>query len=438
MAAMEEANCDCSQSRSQSSNNNRASSLNQTSEEDNQEGSSAQVQLPCSICEEENHEKSVSGSSPQIPEAGLGNGGNDSSKNPEAGTVSSIKTKMNSWIDTLKGTTPQSEVSLNVQYAVEPSADEPPKSGIPPSIDFDDIIDEIVYWESAMICYVLGANPPLKVMEGFVHRKWKLQGLDKLVGIGKGVFLARFHDKDNMLKVYNGDHIFFDSKPLIMKPWTPDIDVMKDDVKTVPMWIKLPGLDLKYWGVKALTKICSGVGKFIKPDNPTLDKDKLQFARVLIETELDAPLPDSITFINEKGNTITQVIKYDWKPTVCTSYKGFGHEGKNCRRGTTAIVKRWIPKVKQTEPPSQPQQLTQQQNQRSNDLEDEGFTPIKRKPPTPQKLTDPSTDGSLPMNNKFALLTGGNTEELVTLDAASMPKINDTHGGMDCPLVENG
>lgn len=27
-------------------------------------------------------------------------------------------------------------------------------------IDFDDIKDEIVYWESTVICYVLGANPP--------------------------------------------------------------------------------------------------------------------------------------------------------------------------------------------------------------------------------------------------------------------------------------
>ena len=289
-----------------------------------------------------------------------------------------------------------------------------------------------------MICYVLGANPPLKVMEGFAHRMWKHQDFDKLVGIGKGVYLARFHNKDNMLKVYDGDHIFFDSKPLIMKPWSPDIDVMKEDVKTVPMWIKLPGLDLKYWGVKALTKICSGVGKFIKLDNPTLNKDKLQFARVLIEADLDAPLPDTITFINEKGSTISQVVQYDWKPIVCTGCKGFGHEGKNCRRGTTTIVKRWVPKVKQTQPLSQPQQPTQQLNQIDNQLDDEGFTPIKRKPPSPQKPTDPRNDGSLSMTNKFALLTGENAEELESLDGSSMPETNDAHGGMDYPLVEHG
>ena len=180
------------------------------------------------------------------------------------------------------------------------------------------------------------------------------------------------------------------------------------------------------------------MGKFIKPDNPTLNKDKLQFARVLIETDLDAPLPDTITFINEKGSTISQVVQYDWKPIVCTGCKGFGHEGKNCRRGTTAFVKRWVPKVKQTQPLSQPQQPTQQLNQIDNQLDDEGFTPIKRKPPSPQKPTDPRNEGSLSMTNKFALLTGENAEELVSLDGSSMPETKDAHGGMDHPLVEHG
>ena len=237
-AAIEKVNRDCSQSRSQSSNNSRDSALNQQSEEDNQEDSSIQSKKnPSLISDEEEQRKPY------------GKGTVQSTEKPETGAevsaAISIKSQMNNWIEILKGTTPQSEASLNLLKVVEPSADEP-KSGNPPSIDLDDIIDEIAYWESAMICYVLGANPPLKVMEGFVHRKWKHHGLDKLVGIGKGIFLARFHDKNNMLKIYNGDHIFFDSKPLIMKPWNPDIDVIKEDVKTVPMWIKLPGLDLKY------------------------------------------------------------------------------------------------------------------------------------------------------------------------------------------------
>lgn len=40
------------------------------------------------------------------------------------------------------------------------------------TIDGDDI-QEVEYWSSAVICYVLGANPPLNVMDGYFRRIWE-------------------------------------------------------------------------------------------------------------------------------------------------------------------------------------------------------------------------------------------------------------------------
>ena len=37
-------------------------------------------------------------------------------------------------------------------------------------IDRKDIQDEISFWKSSIICYVLGANPPIQVMERFFRR----------------------------------------------------------------------------------------------------------------------------------------------------------------------------------------------------------------------------------------------------------------------------
>lgn len=48
-------------------------------------------------------------------------------------------------------------------------------------IDFEGIIDEVHFWESAVICFVLGANPHLHVMEGYVKRIWKDLSIDKIV-----------------------------------------------------------------------------------------------------------------------------------------------------------------------------------------------------------------------------------------------------------------
>lgn len=37
-------------------------------------------------------------------------------------------------------------------------------------IDLDDVKEEVDYWNSAIICYVLGVNSSSMVMEGFVRR----------------------------------------------------------------------------------------------------------------------------------------------------------------------------------------------------------------------------------------------------------------------------
>ena len=59
-------------------------------------------------------------------------------------------------------------------------------------IDLEDIQEEIDYWNSAIMCYVVGANPPIHVMEGFVRRIWRNMGVEKVVVAAKGVFLVRF------------------------------------------------------------------------------------------------------------------------------------------------------------------------------------------------------------------------------------------------------
>lgn len=40
-------------------------------------------------------------------------------------------------------------------------------------IDLSDVQEVIAFWNSSIVCYVIGANMPIQVMEGFIRRIWK-------------------------------------------------------------------------------------------------------------------------------------------------------------------------------------------------------------------------------------------------------------------------
>ena len=84
-------------------------------------------------------------------------------------------------------------------------------------IESNDVGPEIAYWQLAVLCSVLGANPPLEVIEGFIRRIWKAFDIDKICLVRKGVFLVCFNSlKDQMAVVQRGVY-FFDKKTLPAK-----------------------------------------------------------------------------------------------------------------------------------------------------------------------------------------------------------------------------
>lgn len=56
-----------------------------------------------------------------------------------------------------------------------------------------------------------------------------------------------------------------------------------------------------------------------------MEKDRLQYARVLIDVSIHKPLLDCITFINEKGIEVDQEAQFEWKPILCEGCNCFGY-----------------------------------------------------------------------------------------------------------------
>ncbi|XP_010694906.1 uncharacterized protein LOC104907647 [Beta vulgaris subsp. vulgaris] len=122
------------------------------------------------------------------------------------------------------------------------------------------------------------------------------------------------------------------------------MDFEKEDLKTVPIWVQLR-LNLKYWGEKSLHKIASQIGDPIKRDEATRNKDKLQYARILIEVKIEQEWPDHVNFWNELGELTHVPIVFEWRPTQCQQCKGIGHTTQGCK--SKKVQQMWAPKQAQ-------------------------------------------------------------------------------------------
>ncbi|XP_074313842.1 uncharacterized protein LOC141649038 [Silene latifolia] len=133
-------------------------------------------------------------------------------------------------------------------------------------------------------------------------------------------------------KVLQSGHFLFDNKPMIVKEWTKDLELSKADVKSVPAWIRMHNLPIKFWG-KGLPKIANLFGEYVKSDQATEERTRFGFARVMVELVVDQHLLNFVSFKDKKGSVVKVEVEYEWRYVTCSKCHGMGHEGAQYKRG---------------------------------------------------------------------------------------------------------
>lgn len=122
------------------------------------------------------------------------------------------------------------------------------------------------------------------------------------------------------------------------------MNIQKNEICQVPIWIQLVNLDLKYWGERALFKIIGQIGKPLQVDSFTRDRSRLAYPRIMVEVALDQNLVEEIRFMDENDDINIVGVKYEWKPVICAHCKGIGHEAKECKKKEPS-KQEWIVKA---------------------------------------------------------------------------------------------
>ncbi|KAK9671811.1 hypothetical protein RND81_12G056000 [Saponaria officinalis] len=195
-------------------------------------------------------------------------------------------------------------------------------------LDADDIKDKISYWANTLVGQFIGGRSSLSKVQDFVAKFWNHVGKPKVVYFKKGWFFFRFATAEDMALVLRGSTWSLGGHALVLKHWSPEFSKELDTVSKVPVWVTLPNLDPLFWSEKALSKIGSKIGVPLYADPVTTLKERLSFARVMIEVD----------------------VEFEWVPYYYKHCKKLGHEIENYRvlkRQTKGAVAVAVPTVAQ-------------------------------------------------------------------------------------------
>nr|GFB39603.1 hypothetical protein [Tanacetum cinerariifolium] len=141
---------------------------------------------------------------------------------------------------------------------------------------------------------------------------------------------------------------------LILKKWHPDENLLKEDVSTVLIWVKLHGVLMTAFSKDGLSAIATKLGTPLMLDSYTSNMcmqswGRLSYARVMIELRVDVELKDNIVVampkITRDGHYTCNVhVEYEWKPPRCPSCMVFGYIHKECPKNTGAGEKKTMKK----------------------------------------------------------------------------------------------
>ncbi|GJQ92637.1 zinc knuckle CX2CX4HX4C containing protein [Tanacetum coccineum] len=132
------------------------------------------------------------------------------------------------------------------------------------------------------------------------------------------------------------------SVPLILNMWNPNSDLKKEDIKKVPVWVKLFNVPVVAYSKVGLTLITAKLGRLLMLDAHTSNMclnswGMNSYARALVEISADNEFVESLVvavpIAKTKGHRLVSIdIEFEYKPPRCSACKIFDHVDKECHK----------------------------------------------------------------------------------------------------------
>ncbi|GJT49436.1 retrovirus-related pol polyprotein from transposon TNT 1-94 [Tanacetum coccineum] len=176
--------------------------------------------------------------------------------------------------------------------------------------------------------FFLGEKVAYPVVANYVRNTWgKYRLVCSMFSASTELFSFQFSSMDGLDAMLENGLWFIQNNSLILKKWHPDENLLKEDVSTVPVWVKLHGVPVTAFSEDALSAI----------------------ATKLADVELKDNIVVAMPKITREGNYTCNVhVEYEWKPPKCSSCKVFRHIHEECPKNIGAGEKKTVMKPSQT------------------------------------------------------------------------------------------
>ncbi|PWA91915.1 zinc knuckle CX2CX4HX4C [Artemisia annua] len=203
------------------------------------------------------------------------------------------------------------------------------------------VVEEVnTRFENTLYGYFLGQRLAFPVVDYYVRNTWAKFGIQKVMMNVKGFFFFKFNSKKDVDDVLDNGPWLIRNVPIILKPWTLNTNLLKEDLTNIPVWVKFHDVPLAMFSDDGLSLLATLIGTPKRLDAFTSQMCKeswgrSSFARCMIEVKSDEVLRESLTveipLLDGSGSTIEKIrVEYEWKPPRCDKCKIFGHTLIEC------------------------------------------------------------------------------------------------------------
>ncbi|KAF7113421.1 hypothetical protein RHSIM_RhsimUnG0127600 [Rhododendron simsii] len=189
-----------------------------------------------------------------------------------------------------------------------------------------DVIDQgSDRWNDCVVGYFLDKRVPFPLVKNIVMRIWEKFGIYDVLANDQGFFFFQFSKPDAYHSLMGSGLCHIAGKLMILKPWKPQMELTKERLSSIPIWVQFSNIPLEFWTEQGLSYIASALGKPLYADDLTEKGQRLSFAKICVEITVDSPLLDVIEVEYANGGSSLVKVKYPWTPLRCSECCVFGH-----------------------------------------------------------------------------------------------------------------